>query len=213
MPLPVALSHDTTSVRRRMKVPKITSIFAAVGSAIIFGGCADFRQELTAGAQRLPDFFPGAATSEGYWHGGHFPGPAKIVVHVHEQRAYFYKGRRLVGESTVSTGKRGFDTPPGRYHVIEKDRNHVSSEFGDYVNDWGQVVKANIDMRKDAQPAGTHFDGARMPYFMRFNGGYGMHAGYVPRFRASHGCIRLPARMARHFFENTPDDTPVIVRE
>ena len=213
MPLPVALFHDTTSVRRRMKVPKITSIFAAVGSAIIFGGCADFRQELTAGAQRLPDFFPGAATSEGYWHGGHFPGPAKIVVHVREQRAYFYKGRRLVGESTVSTGKRGFDTPPGRYHVIEKDKTHVSSEFGDYVNDWGQVVKANIDVRKDAQPADTHFDGARMPYFMRFNGGYGMHAGYVPRFRASHGCIRLPARMARHFFENTPDDTPVIVKE
>jgi len=213
MPLPVALSHDTTSVRRRMKIPKITPIFAAVGSVIIFGGCADFRQELTAGAQRLPDFFPGAVTSEGYWRGGHFPGPAKIVVHVSEQRAYFYKGRRLVGESTVSTGKRGFDTPPGRYHVIEKDRNHVSSEFGDYVNDWGQVVRANIDMRKDAQPAGTHFDGARMPYFMRFNGGYGMHAGYVPRFRASHGCIRLPARMARHFFENTPDETPVIVRE
>jgi len=48
---------------------------------------------------------------------------------------------------------------------------------------------------------------------MRFNGGYGMHAGYVPKFRASHGCIRLPPRMARHFFENTPDDTPVIVRE
>jgi lipoprotein-anchoring transpeptidase ErfK/SrfK len=73
-------------------------------------------------------------------------------------------------------------------------------------------VKSNIDIRKDSQPAGTHFDGARMPYFMRFNGGYGMHAGYVPRFRASHGCIRLPARMARHFFENTPEDTPVIVK-
>ena len=41
-----------------------------------------------------------------------------------------------------------------------------------------------------------------MPYFLRFNGGYGMHAGYVPQFRASHGCIRLPARMARRFYEN-----------
>ena len=158
-------------------------------------------------------FFPGAATSEGYWHGDNSSGPAKIVVHVSEQRAYFYKGRRLVGESTVSTGKRGFDTPPGRYHVIEKDKNHISSEFGDYVNHRGDVVKSNIDVHKDAQPKGTHFDGARMPYFMRFNGGYGMHAGYVPQFRASHGCIRLPPRMARHFFENAPDDTPVIVRE
>jgi hypothetical protein len=213
MPLPVALSHDMTSVRRQMKGRKIVSIFAGVCFVILFGGCADFREELTAGAQRLPDFFPGAATSEGYWHGGNSPGPAKIVVHVSEQRAYFYKGRRLIGESTVSTGKRGFDTPPGRYRVIEKDKNHISSEFGDYVNHRGEVVKSNIDVRKDAQPAGTHIDGARMPYFMRFNGGYGMHAGYVPQFRASHGCIRLPARMARHFFENAPDDTPVIVKE
>ena len=196
-----------------MKVPKIIPIFAVIGAGIIVGGCADFRQELVAGAQRLPDFFPGAATSEGYWRGDDVPGPPKIVVHVGEQRAYFYKGHRLIGESTVSTGKRGFDTPPGRYRVTEKDKNHVSSEFGDYVNNRGEVVKSNIDVRKDAQPAGTHFDGARMPYFMRFNGGYGMHAGYVPQFRASHGCIRLPARMARHFFENARDDTPVIVRE
>jgi L,D-transpeptidase catalytic domain len=195
-----------------MKVLTIISTLAAIGSVIVFGGCADFREELAAGAQRLPDFFPGA-TSEGYWRGDHFPGPAKIVVYKAEQRAYFYKGHRLVGESTVSTGRRGFDTPPGRYHVIEKDKNHVSSEFGDYVDDRGEVVKSNIDVRKDAQPEGTHFDGAHMPYFMRFNGGYGMHAGYVPRFRASHGCIRLPARMARHFFENARDDTPVIVRE
>ena len=208
MPLPVALTHDRTNVRLRMKVPKITPILAAIGSVIIFGGCADFTQELTAGA-----LFPGAATSEGYWRGDNSSGPAKIVVHVGEQRAYFYKGHRLVGESTVSTGKRGFDTPPGRYRVIEKDKNHISSEFGDYVNHRGDVVKSNIDVRKDAQPKGTHFDGARMPYFMRFNGGYGMHAGYVPQFRASHGCIRLPPRMARHFFENAPDDTPVIVRE
>src|SRR5947207_4413279 len=146
MPLPVALSHDTTSVRRRMKVSKIAPIFAAIGSVIIFGGCADFRQELTAGAQRLPDFFPGSATSEGYWHGGHFPGPAKIVVHVREQRAYFYTGRRLVGESTALTGKRGFDTAVCRYQVIANDRNHASIVFGDHVSDCGQAVNAKVDV-------------------------------------------------------------------
>jgi hypothetical protein len=194
-------------------LPRIAPILGAISTMIFAGGCADVRHELTARAQQLPGLFSGAATSEGYWRGDDVRGSAKIVVHVGEQRAYFYKGRKLVGESTVSTGKRGFDTPPGHYRVIQKDKNHVSSEFGDYVNDSGDVVKSNIDVRKDPQPAGTHFDGARMPYFMRFNGGYGMHAGYVPRFRASHGCIRLPARMARHFFENTPDDTPVIVRE
>jgi lipoprotein-anchoring transpeptidase ErfK/SrfK len=190
----------------------IGSIFVAIAMMIFLAGCADVRQGLVASAQRWPELFPGTTASEGYWRGDDIRGSAKIVVHVTEQRAYFYKGRKLVGESTVSTGKRGFDTPPGHYRVIQKDKDHVSSEFGDYVNGSGEVVKSNIDIRKDSQPAGTHFDGARMPYFMRFNGGYGMHAGYVPRFRASHGCIRLPARMARHFFENTPEDTPVIVK-
>ena len=210
------IARALNSVDNMPVLPKrlgIGSIFVAIAMMIFLGGCADVRQELVAGAQRLPELFPGTATSEGYWRGDDARGSAKIVVHVAEQRAYFYKGRKLVGESTVSTGKRGFDTPPGHYRVIQKDKDHVSSEFGDYVNGSGEVVKSNIDIRKDSQPAGTHFDGARMPYFMRFNGGYGMHAGYVPRFRASHGCIRLPARMARHFFENAPDDTPVIVKE
>jgi len=210
---------STSSPRRRihpvdkmLALPKIAPILGAISTMIFAGGCADVRHELTARAQRLPEFFSGTTTSEGYWRGDDVRGSAKIVVHVGEQRAYFYKGRKLVGESTVSTGRRGFDTPPGHYRVIQKDKDHVSSEFGDYVNGSGQVVRSNIDVRKDPQPAGTRFDGARMPYFMRFNGGYGMHAGYVPRYRASHGCIRLPSRMARHFFENAPDDTPVIVK-
>jgi L,D-transpeptidase catalytic domain len=201
------VTHD------HMKICHATQIFVAIWTVIFCIGCAEVRQDLVEGAQRLPGFFSGMPTAEGYWRGDDFHGRAKIVVHVGEQRAYFYKGTRLVGESTVSTGKRGFDTPPGRYRVIEKDKDHVSSEFGDYVSGRGDVVRSNIDVRKDPQPEGTHFDGARMPYFMRFNGGYGMHAGYVPRFRASHGCIRLPTRMARHFFENTPDGTPVIVKE
>src|SRR5207244_11369144 len=100
MPLPVALSYDTTSVRRRMKGPKIIPIFAAIGSVIIFGGCADFREELAAGAQRLPGLFPGVASSEGYWRGDDFSGPAKIVVNKAEHRAYFYKGHRLIVERT-----------------------------------------------------------------------------------------------------------------
>jgi lipoprotein-anchoring transpeptidase ErfK/SrfK len=178
------------------------------GAALLVAGCA----ELVEQAENFPGIW-GGTTAEGYWRGDHVVGSPKIVVHVSEQRAYFYKGKRLVGESTVSTGKRGFDTPPGRYHVIEKDRDHVSSEFGDYIDRYGNVVKSNIDIRKDDMPTGAHFDGARMPYFMRFNGGYGMHAGYVPRFRASHGCIRLPARMAKHFYENAHEDTLVIVKE
>lgn len=140
-------------------------------------------------------------------------GTSKIVVQLSEQKAYFYKGGHVVGVTTVSTGKPGFSTPPGRYRVIAKDRDHVSSEFGDYVDELGNIAKQNIDARKDRRPPGTHFDGARMPYCMHFNGGYAMHEGYVPPYAASHGCIRLPKGMAEHFFYAAHEGTPVIVRE
>ncbi len=159
--------------------------------------------------QPLAAFMP----SHGYWHGDGVPGSPKIVVHIDEQKAYFYKGKQVVGESTVSTGKPGFSTPPGHYEVLSKSVDHVSTIFGDYVDDYGNVVRSNIDARKDHRPSGTHFDGAQMPYAMFFRGGYAMHQGYVPPFAASHGCIRLPKGMAEPFFENAPIGTPVIVKQ
>ena len=50
-----------------------------------------------------------------------------------------------------------------------------------------------------------------MPYFLRFNGGIGMHAGFLPGFPASHGCVRMPAQMAERFFQHAPLGTPVTV--
>ena len=52
-----------------------------------------------------------------------------------------------------------------------------------------------------------------MPYFLRFTGGYGMHAGFVPRYRASHGCIRMPEKMAKRFFDAAKVGTRVEVIE
>jgi hypothetical protein len=149
----------------------------------------------------------------GYWNGDGVPGSPKIVVSISEQHAYFFKGKNLVGESTVSTGKPGFGTPPGQYTVLSKDAAHVSTVFGDYVDDFGNVVKSNIDSRKDSKPPGSHYDGARMPFAMFFRGGYAMHQGYVPPYAASHGCIRLPRGMAEIFFNASPPGTPVIVKQ
>src|SRR4029450_12123938 len=159
-----------------------------------------------------PGLYPRAAPA-GWWDDEGASGKPRIVVHIGEQKAYFYKGKTLVGETTVSTGKPGFSTPPGRYTVLSKNADHVSSLFGDYVDDSGNVVRSNIDSRKDARPKGSHFDGARMPYAMFFRGGYAMHQGYVPPFAASHGCIRLPGQMAVRFFDNAPVGTPVTVTE
>jgi lipoprotein-anchoring transpeptidase ErfK/SrfK len=163
-----------------------------------------------------PSYEAGAyprAEAAGWWHDEGVSGSPKIIVHIGEQKAYFYKGKTLVGETTVSTGKPGFGTPPGHYTVLSKDANHVSTEFGDYIDDAGNVVKSNIDVRKDSRPKGSHFDGAQMPYAMFFRGGYAMHQGYVPPFAASHGCIRLPRGMARPFFEHASVGTPVTVTE
>jgi hypothetical protein len=71
----------------------------------------------------------------------------------------------------------------------------------------------NVDVTKDRRPRGTVFLGAPMPYFLRIHGGIGMHAGYLPGYPASHGCIRLPKQMAVHFFQNATIDTPVAIRQ
>jgi lipoprotein-anchoring transpeptidase ErfK/SrfK len=157
-------------------------------------------------------FYPRPAPA-GWWHDEGASGSPKIIVHIGEQKAYFYKGKTLVGWTTVSTGKPGFGTPPGHYTVISKDVDHVSTIFGDYVDNYGNVVRSNIDSRKDSRPKGSHFDGARMPYAMFFTGGYAMHQGYVPPFAASHGCIRIPKGMASQFFEHASVGTPVTVTE
>jgi lipoprotein-anchoring transpeptidase ErfK/SrfK len=191
---------------------KPVPLLAAAAILVLCAGCEELENaQQTATNAVKAVVAPNAPT--GFWHDNDVSGSPKIVVHLSEQKAYFYKGKILVGESTVSTGKKGFGTPPGHYHVVSKDRNHVSSEFGDYVDDEGHVVKGNVDNRKDPRPPGSHFDGARMPFCMHFNGGYAMHQGYVPPFAASHGCIRIPHGMAEHFFDAAPEGTSIIVKE
>ena len=153
------------------------------------------------------------AKVESYWQGEGLSGPSSIVVKLGEQRAYFYRGGRLAGVAKISSGRHRFETPAGSYKLIQKDRHHVSNLYGDFVDGEGNVVKGNVDVTKDSPPDGSTFRGAKMPYFLRFHGGYGMHAGRVPNHRASHGCVRLQAFMARHFYENAVYGTPVQVEK
>ncbi|MEA3186804.1 MAG: hypothetical protein QOD99_634 [Chthoniobacter sp.] len=148
-----------------------------------------------------------------FWDDTVTEGKPSIVIALTDQRAYLYKGRRLVGDSTISSGRKGFETPPGHYKITQKDRNHASNLYGDYVDADGEVVKANVDVNKDHRPSGTTFRGAKMPFFMRFSHGYGLHAGYLPGYRASHGCIRMPLEMAHHYFDSSSVGTRVTVEE
>jgi lipoprotein-anchoring transpeptidase ErfK/SrfK len=196
------------SIRRFVNNGRILRIAGTLLVALIICSCEEYPEPYGAGA----GFYPRAAPA-GWWHDEGASGKPRIVVRIGEQKAYFYKGKTLVGWTTVSTGKPGFGTPPGHYTVLSKDVDHVSTAFGDYVDGSGNVVRSNIDSRKDQQPKGTHFDGARMPYAMFFRSGYAMHQGYVPPFAASHGCIRIPKGMASQFFEHAPVGTPVTVTE
>jgi len=175
-------------------------------------GCAELETAQQAAADAIKAMVP-PHLEGGFWNDEGVSGPAKIVVSISKQRAYFFKGKTVVGESTVSTGKPGFSTPPGHYRVVWKNKDHISTVFGDYVDDVGNVAKSNVDSRKDRRPPGSHFDGARMPYAMFFRGGYAMHQGYVPPYAASHGCIRLPEGMAERFFDAASYGTPVIVKQ
>jgi lipoprotein-anchoring transpeptidase ErfK/SrfK len=157
-------------------------------------------------ARKAPNF-----DNVSYWDGDGVPGNSRIAIRLGEQRAYFYKGGTLVGVSTISTGREGFHTVMGNFKIIQKDKDHVSSRFGDYVDRDGHIIQKEIDRDKDPMPRGAIYDGARMPYFMRIVGGTGMHEGFLPGYPASHGCIRMPGFMAEAFFRNVSVGTPVTI--
>ena len=139
-------------------------------------------------------------------------GRGSIVVSLRAQEAYLYRGGYRTASSRISSGREGYGTPTGRFRVIRKDQDHRSSVYGDYVNDSGRVVKANVDSRRDPKPPHSHFVGAPMPYFLEFSPGYGLHQGYLPGVPASHGCIRMPYWKARQFYDAAHIGTAVVVR-
>ena len=139
-------------------------------------------------------------------------GRASIVVDLGEQEAYLYRGKHRTASSRISSGREGYRTPTGRFRVIRKDEDHRSSLYGDYVDDSGRVVKANVDSRKDRKPRGARFVGAAMPFYLEFSPSYGLHQGYLPGVPASHGCIRMPYWKARQFYNAARIGTTVTVR-
>ena len=186
----------------------------SIGLVLLVTGCSEPR--FSANTQYLGGGYGGGAggpprDTVSYWDGDHASGSPSIKISLGEQRAYFYKSGVLVGVSQLSTGREGLNTPTGTFKIIQKDKDHFSTLFGDYVDSSGKVVVANIDVKKDPKPPGTHFQGTPMPYFMRVVSGTGLHAGYLPGYPASHGCIRMPEFMAENFFRSVSVGTPVTI--
>lgn len=111
-------------------------------------------------------------------------GPTVIVVSLPEQRLHVYRGGQRVGVSTVSSGKPGKETPTGVFPILQKKRMHHSNLYDD----------------------------APMPYMQRLTwDGVALHAGRIPGYPASHGCIRLPKAFAAKLFELTERDNTLVV--
>jgi ankyrin repeat protein len=131
------------------------------------------------------------AAETGHWRssqillgGGPSPDQLRVEISLALQRVALVKNGVPVYRTQCSTGRQGYSTRRGDFVITNKERNHRSSIY--------------------------HVE---MPYFMRLSClDFGMHAGIVPNYPASHGCIRLPEEAARKFFSEIPVGTLVTVQ-
>jgi lipoprotein-anchoring transpeptidase ErfK/SrfK len=113
-----------------------------------------------------------------------YEGPMKIVVVLDIQRIYVFQNDKLIGFSTISSGKKGKETPTGFFTILQKNVDH----------------KSNL------------YSNAPMPFMQRLTwDGIAIHGGYLPGYPASHGCIRLPLAFAKALFGITQMDQEVFV--
>jgi len=131
------------------------------------------------------------AAETGHWRsaqillgGGPAPEKLRVEISLAMQRVALVRDGVPIYHAPCSTGRAGYSTKRGEFVITNKERNHRSTIY--------------------------HVE---MPYFMRLSClDFGMHAGYVPNYPASHGCIRLPADTARKFFSEVPVGTLVTVQ-
>jgi lipoprotein-anchoring transpeptidase ErfK/SrfK len=135
----------------------------------------------------------------------------RIEVRIGEQKVLVYQGDDVAGISPTTTGKPGHDTPVGHYTILQKDIDHKSNLYGVYMDANGYIKDGNAEAGTPP-PAGLIYDAADMPYYLRIReDGVGLHAGFLPGYPASHGCIRLPHAFAELLFSNVSEGTPVDV--
>lgn len=169
--------------------------------------------------------FSSGRTSSKYKSEGHYvyvnqvllsslsPANAKVEIDLGDQRVRVYKTgakKQLVIESSVSSGKPGHNTPTGTFRIKEKLTAKRSTLYGRWTNSSGSTIPSAGE--SGSRPSGaTTFVGASMPYWMRINGGVGMHIGHVPNYPASHGCIRVPSSVQPLIFSKVGVGTSVTI--
>ena len=113
-------------------------------------------------------------------------GPVAIVVSLPDQLVYVYRDGIRIGVSTCATGRPGHATPTGVFTILQKDKTHHSSLYDD----------------------------ASMPFTERLTwSGVALHAGNLPGYPDSHGCVHLPLAFSELLFQVTELGTPVIIAD
>ena len=144
------------------------------------------------------------------------PANSRLVISIAKQRAFLMLGEEVVIDYPVSSGRSSHPTPPGKYTILEKDKDKASNSYGKIYDAEGNEVNSDADALKDPIPEGGKFAGAPMPYWMRLTwDGVGHHIGNIPRSRrpVSHACIRGPGAVVPIVFGKVAKGTPVIVEE
>jgi len=107
-----------------------------------------------------------------------------ILISLPGQIAYIYRDGILIAASTISTGKAGKRTPTGDFTILQKRVHHRSNLYSN----------------------------APMPFMQRLTwDGIALHAGDLPGYPASHGCIRFPREFAKRLYDITALGTAVSV--
>jgi len=113
-------------------------------------------------------------------------GRLRVVVSLTDQRAYVYRGDRMIAVSGAATGRDGKETPVGVFTILQKQVKHRSNKY----------------------------DSAPMPYMERLTwDGVAIHGGSTPGYRDSHGCIHVPLAFARKLYGETKIGTTVEVTD
>lgn len=136
--------------------------------------------------------------------------PIAIEIDLSAQKAWVLQDGQRVYETSICSGRSGFETPPGNFVITEKSPDHKSSLYGKIVDANGKVIVSDADSDMPV-PSGAKFQAAPMKNFLRFNGAVGMHSGRLPGYPASHGCVRLPPSRSALFFNIAEVGTPVRV--
>ncbi len=136
-----------------------------------------------------------------------------IRIDLSTQRGKLMNGDVVVMDYPISSGTKSRPTPPGDYKITEKIIDKRSNLYGKILDSEGNVVNSDADSRKDSVPEGGKFLGAPMKYWMRLtNDGVGHHVGNVPRYPASHACIRGPRKVMPTVYGKVKVGTRVLVK-